>query len=244
MAEQEVMKHLKKIIAILKSPNDGGWVRRVGTIVTEIGIIVFSLMLANMLHNHSLKQHQEEENRLFLHGLKEDLKADVESLNESIVFYHKAISNYGYLSNLPERSKLDTARLSKAISLIGMSYTFRSHSSRYEGFKSSGKLLQVTDQQLLNDILLLYQEKIGDLKISENSWLSTHDKLIVYLMEESEFNFEKVDIPYAYNLFTQRRMHNYCKGLVPWEQLMERYSEVLKLEQQIVRRIDQCYPPE
>lgn len=90
MAELELKKHIKKIVTVLKASNDGGWGKKVGSIATEIGIIVFSLMLANMLHNYSLKQHQEEENRLFLHGLKEDIKADIVSLNENLLFYQSA----------------------------------------------------------------------------------------------------------------------------------------------------------
>ncbi|WP_320052461.1 hypothetical protein [uncultured Acetobacteroides sp.] len=244
MAELELKKHIKKIVTVLKASNDGGWGKKVGSIATEIGIIVFSLMLANMLHNYSLKQHQEEENRLFLHGLKEDIKADIVSLNENLLFYQSADSAYSYLSHLPDRSTLDTARLSQSLSTLEISNSFRSHSSRYEGFKSSGKLLQIEDQQLLNDILLLYQEKIGDLKVSEGTWLNIHGKLINYLMEESNLTFDNPDYSTVYQIFKQRKIYNYSSGLIPWAQLLERYREVLTLEKQIVKRIDQCYPPE
>lgn len=241
MAELEIKKHLKKIISIIKLPAEG-WVKKAGAITTEIAVIVFSLVLANMLHNHSLKKHQEEECRIFLQGLKEDLNADISGLKESILFYQKADTAYTYLHSLTPASSLTQKNANDCIALIGMSYSFRSHSSRYEGFKSSGKLLQIEDQSLLYNILLLYQEKIQDLNTSESAWLASHNKLINYLIEETDLDFNNVDVDLFRKTFNQHKVKNYTARLIPWSQLTGRYKSVLQLEMEIIRQIEKSYP--
>lgn len=242
MAELEVKKHLKKIIGVIKLPNNGGWLKKLGAIAVEVAIIVFSLVLANALHNYSLRKHQEEECKIFLQGLKEDLKADISTLKENILFYKEADSSYRYLNNLPSISELNKGRLNYSLSGISTSCSFRPHSSRYEGFKSSGKLLQIEDQKLLYNILLLYQEKIQNLGLSENAWLSSHNRLMNYLMEETDIDINNIETAVAHKIFNQRKVKNYTSVLIPWDQLLERYQEVLTLEQTIIKQINQHYP--
>ena len=76
MAEQEVIKHVKEVVAISKDKTKK-WQTKVLEILLEIGIIVFAVTLSIWLHNWSDSNKDREEEREFLTGLKGDLQADM-----------------------------------------------------------------------------------------------------------------------------------------------------------------------
>jgi len=80
MAEQEVIKHTKKVFT-LWSGSKGFW-HKLGEFILEIFIIVFAISLSIYLHDRSVVKHQRHETREFLLGLKEDLKTDLLEMEE------------------------------------------------------------------------------------------------------------------------------------------------------------------
>src|SRR5436190_21769102 len=74
MAEQEVIKHTKKIFTVWGS-NKGFW-HKLGEFLIEIIIIVFAISLSIYVHDRSELKHQRHETKEFLLGLKQDLKTD------------------------------------------------------------------------------------------------------------------------------------------------------------------------
>ncbi|MEO6547678.1 MAG: hypothetical protein ABIN94_06745 [Ferruginibacter sp.] len=76
MAEQEVIKHTKKIFSVWRS-KDHGWWHKAKEFIIEIAIIVFAISLSGWFHNRSEHQHQQQDVKEFLSGLKKDLTSDI-----------------------------------------------------------------------------------------------------------------------------------------------------------------------
>jgi hypothetical protein len=88
MAEQEVIKHTKKVFTVWGSKKSF-W-HKLGEFVLEMLIIVFAITLSIYLHDRSVKKHQDHETKEFLLGLKEDLKTDITERKQTHNPMHRA----------------------------------------------------------------------------------------------------------------------------------------------------------
>ncbi len=208
-------------------------------ITIEMSIIIGSILLAQYIERIREKNHELREAKEFLIGLKEDISADVAEVNENLDNYTEYKSLYSFLGDfdikkLPNKDTLNDLMLR----IRGNSY-LRPNTSRYEGFKSSGKLDQIDNKQLLNHILQFYQKEIPKLESSTSSWVDYHRKLNDYMVEHiieypnERSNFEQIIV--------QPKCKNLCRRLVPWMQLYERHNNVKDLGNKIVREIAKEY---
>ena len=95
MAEQEVIKHTKKVIQTA-GDHEKGWKHKLKEIILEVLIIVFAVTLSISLHNWSEKRHDRHEEHAFLEGLRKDLKNDiVEMQDDSIAYQRVAKGTHG-----------------------------------------------------------------------------------------------------------------------------------------------------
>jgi|SRR5215204_4153433 len=88
MAEQEVIKHTKKVVG-LWATNNPFW-HKVGEFFLEILIIVFAITVSIYFHDRSELKHQRHQTKEFLLGLKQDLKTDIEEMNQDKTHLCKA----------------------------------------------------------------------------------------------------------------------------------------------------------
>ena len=76
MAEQEIVKHTKKVYKIWNSKEHGFWFK-LKEFLIEISIIVFAVSLSIWLHERSEHATQQQEVKEFLTGLRQDLLSDI-----------------------------------------------------------------------------------------------------------------------------------------------------------------------
>jgi hypothetical protein len=154
--QEEVTKHTKKIYGSMKNTKYTLG-EKAKEIIIEIFIIVFAVTLSISLHSWSEHRHQQDEVSVFLGNLKNDLKDDIKSIDIELEGYQK--SNIGYEKILALTTlQLDSIYKSKnTVNFPIYSHASRINTGNFEGFKSSGKIGYIEDEQLKQKILNYYQ---------------------------------------------------------------------------------------
>ena len=238
MAELEVAEHGKKVIQLARN-REHPLAHKLREIALEVLIIVFAVSISIWFHSVSEHRHEQQQVQSFLNGLKSDLARDISQLDAIIKAYHGFDANYEYLSSLDAKASPEGEKFDVAFAAADSNFYFNPQISRYEGFKSSGKLTNVEDEQLLNDILALYQTVLPQIRTSEGGWRNRQEKLRDYFDaslnagEERELHYQAAVTPKAKRLL--RRMQSS-------PQLYERYGDYAALSKQIIKRIDARYP--
>src|ERR1044071_8155043 len=164
MAEQEVIKHTKKIFGVWAT-NNPLW-HKISEFLLEIFIIVFAITLSIYFHDRSELKHQRHEAKAFLLGLKQDLTTDIEEMNSDKKSYQNSGVIFRYITNRKLNEKLNADTISKYSNWIFNTTGLIPNSGRFEGFKSSGKIGTIENKKLQNNIMDLYQENIPNLLLS------------------------------------------------------------------------------
>jgi len=168
MAEQEVIKHTKKVYEVWKD-GDLSWWHKLKEFLLEIAIIVFAVTISIWFHDLSEKRHKQHDVKEFLTGLKGDLNKDIQLLEENKNVIAGLDSNFHLILSLRD-SNIATVLRNKIITEHFYFYLRVTHPSigRYEGFKSSGKIGTIEDDNLKQDILEYYQQIIPDVAYGES----------------------------------------------------------------------------
>jgi len=102
------------------------------------------------------------------------LTNDVAQLNDLTKSCKAFDANYQSLAALDAKGTPDGEKFEQAFLLLHTNTYFTSVNSRFEGFKSSGKLTNIEDEELLNDILTLYEQDYRAVRRSEVAgWATT-----------------------------------------------------------------------
>lgn len=184
MAELEVAKSTKKIIKTAVSKEHALW-HKVKEIALEIAIIIFAVSFSIGLHSWSEDRHEQHEVAVFLTGLKKDLQKDKLEMTADILAYENQRRTFSYLANIPkgEHPSVDSI---KAYTPFFYNFTgYGGNTGRYEGFKSSGKLGLIKNNELQNDILDIYEEKIPMLTVSTDFYKNQKLRFAEYITENT-----------------------------------------------------------
>ncbi|UOQ97108.1 hypothetical protein MUN81_17940 [Hymenobacter sp. 5317J-9] len=229
-----VTKHGKKALGMEESHDKAkGWRHRLPEILLEIGIIVFAITLSIQLHawhEHSVERAEE---RKFLTGLRADLASDLTELRNDSLTYARVLHGYEYFRNLNART-LNVDSVHKYQWVLFNTTSLLPNSSRFEGLKSAGKLGIIENDELLNDILDNYQEKIPSL-VNETRAFSDYKArtILQYLdshLQRSGDNFLAV--------MQADMMYNYLNKDPAIHDIIGRYHGVLQHTRKIIREID------
>jgi hypothetical protein len=163
--EHEVSTHTKKIYHIVKNPKFGLG-EKIKDILVEIFIIVFAVTLSIWFHSWSEHSHEQKEVKAFLKGLSNDLADDIKQFttNKNVIAHLQ--SNYKKIV-LPEKGHESDIDSLIAHFEVDLRVT-RPNIGRYEGFKSSGKIGAIENDSLKENILVFYEQTIGDLVYGED----------------------------------------------------------------------------
>ncbi len=238
MAEQEVAKHTKNVYKIWNSKEHGVW-HKVKEFLIEIIIITFAVSLSIGFHNWSEHRKEQQEVKTFLLGLKEDISDDVDEVKYIMGDYKRTDSIYRYLSQLKRDQKPDKDSFAIAVKELDNNKWLRPNASRYDGFKSSGKLDNIENDSLLNNILYLYQEAIPQLKSSEDGWLTIQRLLRTYLLDNLAENADGSNN--YFTLLTSIKGRYLCRYLIQHPQFRQRYQQIIDLGQSIIKSINNTY---
>jgi len=206
--------------------------------VLEIAIIVFAVSISIWFHSMSEHRHEQQQVKAFLLGLRSDLTSDVAQLNELTKSYKAFDANYQALAALDVKGAPDGDKFEQAFLLLHTNAYFTPVNSRFEGFKSSGKLTNIEDEELLNEILTLYEQNYKAVHRSEGGWLNSHAKLNLYLDQA----LAEGDSPeQRYRALTTPNGKRLLRNMVTYPQLYQRYQSTIELSSKIIKRIDELY---
>ena len=237
MAEQEVIKHTKRIFGIWKTQNT--FLHKLSEFVGEILIIVFAITLSIYVHDLSELQHQRREAKEFLLGLKEDLKTDIEEMNSDKDSYEKSGTIFKYIAGRKLNEPLSADTMRKYGNWIFNTTGLVPNSGRFEGFKSSGKMGTIENKELQNYIMDLYQEDIPSLIISTNGYTSTKQRLFDYIASNRKRTSDSTSN--LLSVLTSDQAYNICGSLTFVKQILGRYDTCINKMNAIIRDIDKDY---
>jgi hypothetical protein len=238
MAEQEIIKHTKKIYKVWNSKEHSFW-HKLKEFLLEVFIIVFAITLSIWFHNRSEHASQQEDVKQFLLGLKSDLKHDLEEMQSDKESYLKQKAIFSYISSVKPNQKPSMDSLNKYINWIYNATSLNPNNGRFEGFKSSGQIGEIENEELQNDIMDLYQEDIVSLLASTENYITIKRKLFDYINEnrkrltDSTTNISSV--------LAQDEAQNICSSLGSPKQILERYDKCIEKTKKIIAEINKEY---
>ncbi|MEJ7560751.1 MAG: hypothetical protein WKF66_20740 [Pedobacter sp.] len=193
-------KHSRKIVRTARnSKHTVG--EKLKEIIIEVLIIVFAVTLSIWLHSRSEHNHQQEDVKKFLSGIKNDLKNDVIFLNKNKLALTNINKNSGFLQILTRTLSDSIIGPKTTFSLIGNTF----NNARYEGFKSSGKIETIENDSVKNAILQYYQQTVPNL-ITSISFLNS---LQLDQLKDGQNSLESISLYDYYNSKKVRSMlHN------------------------------------
>lgn len=254
MAFQEIADHTKKIVEI-GADKGHAWREKLQEIALEIAIIVFAVSLSIWFHSWSEHRHEQAQVKTFLLGLKKDLQSDIQTIDEVVAVYRRFDGSYKTLNALPAKLPADAEPVAAALidSLGNVSYF--PQASRYEGFKQSGKLINIQNDALVEDILNLYQLRIPQAETSMRGWNAQHQKYRKYLEDQLDGISDllsvsdqltsgkdiREDIAPLYKTISSERSKRFYRSMPAHAQLYERFEKIKQLELSIIKSIDAAY---
>lgn len=238
MAEQEMIKHTKKVVDAV-TDNKTSWKHKAKDIILEILIIVFAVSLSISLHNWSEKRHDRHEEHAFLEGLRKDLQNDIIEMREDSGSYHWVFNGVKYFTKVANGEALNKDSLSEYVNMFFNTTYFSPNISRFEGLKASGKLSIIENKEILNDMLDLYQENIPFINLL-NNYFNTYkmeqlgpviDRHLDYGKDgKEEGNWEEI--------LRTNELRNGLRRTVAVEEIIEVYGRGIQKAQTLIGRID------
>jgi len=237
MAEQEVIKHTRKIFGIWETKS-GIW-HKVSELLLEIFIIVFAVTLSIYFHDRSELRHQRHDTKEFLLGLRQDLKTDIDEMKEDEESFATSRKAFKYISSRKLNEPLNSDTLQKYSGWIFNTTGLVPNSGRFEGFKSAGKIGTIENRELQNNIMDLYQENIPNLINSTNFYTSKKLRLFDFIAVNRKRLTDSTD-----NLVTvlsTDQAYNICQTLTFVDEILNRYDTCINKMNLIIRDINKEY---
>ncbi|MHA8072886.1 DUF6090 family protein [Aquirufa ecclesiirivi] len=227
--QDEIIKHTKKIYSEMNNKKHS-FKEKVKEVLTEILIIVFAVTLSIWLHSWSEENHQQKDAKSFLIGLKDDLQNDILNLEETKKILNKTQQQVLFNLHLtPE--KLDSIRANHQQINSGTNFiNTLVNNGRYEGFKSSGKINNIENQNLRNTILSYYQQTIPQIALVEGAYEKLTSRYVDLLMDGDE-DIDKTIL--------KKKTKIILSGIDNFTQYNQKtYEDAIKQARDIIKEID------
>jgi len=237
MAEQEVIKHTKKLFGIWETKNPI-W-HKIGEFIFEIFIIVFAITVSIYFHDRSVLKHQRHETKEFLLGLKQDLTTDIEEMNQDKSSFMQSEKAFHYITSRKLGEPLNADSIRKYYGFIFNTTGLVPNSGRFEGFKSSGKIGTIENKELQNNIMDLYQENIPNLINSTNFYTSKKQRLFEYdYMNRKRLTDATSNLV---SVLSSDPAYNICMSLTFVKEILDRYDTCINKMNTIISDINKQY---
>jgi len=236
MAEQEIIKHAKKVLKVSRDPNKK-LKEKLGEIVIEIFIIVFAVSLSLYLHERAERSEEHHMQDEFLLGLKEDLQSDIKELSSDSISYIKMLNGFRYFRRLGLKQTESADSIPVYWNTLFNTADLQPNDSRFQGLKSAGKLYVILDKKLLNDILDLYQEKIPSLTRSTNMFSNFKVNKLADFLQSKLVYVSRTDNNLKTLLIESPQLRNYMGYDDFILEILGRYHEVLEQCRMIIAEI-------
>jgi hypothetical protein len=184
-------------------------------------------------------KHQRHEAKVFLLGLRQDLKTDIEEMNSDKNSYQNSGIIFRYITSRKLNEKLNADTISKYSNWIFNTTGLIPNSGRFEGFKSSGKIGTIENKKLQDYIMDLYQENIPTLIVSTNDYTAKKQRLFEYL----EANTKRVtdSTNNRVSALASDQALNICSSLTFVKQILQRYDTCINKMRLIIGEINKDY---
>jgi hypothetical protein len=227
MAEQEVIKHTKKVYKVWNKKQTSFW-HKVKEFLIEIFIIVFAITISIWFHNLSEKRHNRTEVKSFLSGLRTDIEKDAAELQEDSLSYEEQRHFFKYLVNSEPLEMLDTALMKSESWTLRNSTFLVPNISRFEAMKYSGLMEKITNKELLNEILNLYEEDIPKVVTQGKSVTAFKEKKIWPLLDKIYFQDHKDAAALKQLLNTDKEFNFAVRSVIgPMNWTLSLYKQVI-----------------
>lgn len=238
MEEDKIKDHAVKAYQTLKDPGLSFW-DKVKDISIEVAIIIFAVTISIWFHDISEHNHEQKDVKSFLLGLKQDISSDLAQLEGDRDAYAKAGRAFKYLTTPAPGFKLNKDSLKKYQNYLFNTTTFLPNDGRYEGFKSSGKLGNIEDDSLQNNITTLYQGLIPSILASTNSYVQRKQWLFEFLNQNIKRKPDGSTNLLA--VLTSDEAVNIGNTLTYVDEITERYDNAINKSKQIIKEINTDY---
>lgn len=235
MAEQEVIKHTKKVYETLKD-EELSWWHKTKEFLLEIAIIVFAVTISIWFHDLSEKRHKQHDVNEFLTGLKTDLQHDIAELESDRKSYVKTTRAILYVNAAGFNDKLSRDSIRYYQNWFFNETGFMPNDGRFEGFKSSGKIGDIEDQELQSDIMDLYQEDISSLVSSTTFFSQRKGKLVDFLTKNLKRTSDSTTNITV--ILQSDEARNICQSLLFTEEIIKRYDLCIAKSKKIIDIIE------
>jgi len=234
--EHEIIGHANKALKILKHPEKTFW-EKAKEIVIEILIIVFAVTFAAYIERTREHAKEQSEAREFLLGFKNDLKNEIQHLNESKNALDAMQKDYRAILALKAK-EVDSLKKNHITSSFYIP-RFDSHpvTGRYDGFKSSGRIQTIENDSLRNAILTLQEQDLPFIQFSEGVFNGNQKRLEDLLLEGTDTESSKSKD--AVQLLTSARGRfiidfamNYSTAVI------KGYDNAIKDSEKVIARIE------
>jgi hypothetical protein len=238
MAEQEVIKHTKKIYKIWNSKEHSFW-HKVREFLLEVFIIVFAVSISIWFHNRSEHAQQQADVKEFLLGLKSDLRTDLEEMKNDRASYVQQMAAVTYLAAIKLKTPVSQDSLNKYLKWMFNTTSLNPNNGRFEGFKASGKIGEIENGELQNDILDLYQEDIVTLLSSTDSYILHKRKFFDYVTKNRRRLTDSTTNLTA--ILGEDEAYNFAFALSSPTEVLDRYDRCIAKMKKIITEIDAEY---
>jgi hypothetical protein len=240
MAELEVIKHGKKIRSIFYSENP--LIEKAKELLMEIFIIVFAVSITIWFHDLAEHRHNQKEVKEFLLGLKQDLNSDLAEMQSDERGYRKQLAALQFFSSMDTNKPGVTDSLKKYSDQIFNKVGLVQNNGRFEGFKSSGKLGNIENKKLQNDILDLYQELIPSLLYTTELYNQKKDRLIIFIEQNGHIDPNNNKLMMISEVMKQDQAKIISTTLTGFPvQILQGYDACVARINEIVKAIDEEY---
>jgi len=238
--EHEITGHGLKAYKIAKNSSISIW-KKLKEIGIEILIIVFAVSLAAYFERWKEHNHEQSDAREFLLGLKTDLQHDITEMEADKESYRMSGRAFQYISTVPPGDSVRADSMRQYYRYINNYTGLIVNSGRYEGFKSSGKVMTIENKELQNDIMDLYQEDIPNLLASTNYYTRRKEALWDFVSQHK--TRDKNGNPNIRQILEMDQAKNLGENLSFTDEIIERYDTAISKSKRIIGRIDEEYGP-
>jgi hypothetical protein len=238
MADQEVIKHTKKIYKIWNS-KEHNFGQKAKEFVLEILIIVFAVSLSIWLHGRSEHAHQADEVKSFLLGMEKDLQSDIREMKADREMFVNSRKAFRYIRSLKIGQRADQDSIKKYDNYFFNETGLVPNNGRFEGFKSSGKIGAIENLKIQNDIMDLYQENIPTLVLYTNYYSKQKSQLNEYFNKNLRRN-SATENNYL-DLFSSDEVFNMGSDLIQVKAIIGQYNKCITNMNDIIAEINKEY---
>lgn len=233
--EHELKKHIHNIVKETVNRKKPLW-KRMGEIFIEILIIVFAVSFAVYMEKTKEHAHEKKEVKEFLLGLKKDLQNDVKEMNEDIWGYEVSSK---WLKYFAREKNINNDTLQRHYWVFVSKTHLLANKGRYEGFKASGKINTIENEELRNRILDLYEERMVGLTNRTQEYILFKDRMLQVFYQKRKAAFSVKDN--LKRILKDDELNNYLIALTNVKEIVTRYSLTIKEAEDIIRLIDKMY---